>query len=57
MTGTSSNCAFANAYINGSVTDINTVINIYNSGMADAFRYTSDLDVGRKGIEHSMFRG
>jgi hypothetical protein len=57
MTGTSSDCAFANAYVNGTVTDINTIINIYKSGMADSFKFSSDPNVGRKGLDHSMYRG
>lgn len=57
MTGTSSDCAFADGYINGTITNIDTAINIYKSGLADAFRYSPDPNVGRKGIDKSMYRG
>jgi hypothetical protein len=57
MTGTSSDAAFSDAYVSGAVTDLNTALNIYNSGMADAFRYSGDKNLGRKGLNYSAFLG
>jgi putative alpha-1,2-mannosidase len=57
MTGTSSNAAFSDAYTSGVVTDINTVLNIYNAGIKDAMVYSSTPATGRKGIEQSLYYG
>jgi hypothetical protein len=57
MTGTSSDCAFADGYLNGTITNIDTVLKIYKSGLADALQYSPDSNTGRKGLDHSMFRG
>jgi hypothetical protein len=57
MTGTSSDAAFSDAYINGTIKDIDTVINIYNSGIANATKTPPNKYVGRKGMNESLFLG
>jgi hypothetical protein len=57
MTGTSSDAAFSDAYISGAVTDLSVALDIYNSGLNDAFRYSADSSCGRKGLEYSNFLG
>jgi hypothetical protein len=57
MTGTSSNAAFSDAYTSGVVTDLNTVLQIYNAGVKDATVYSTDPATGRKGIEESLYYG
>jgi hypothetical protein len=57
MTGTSSDCAFADAYTSGVITDIDTALNIYKSGLKDATQYSSDDVVGRKELKTSLFLG
>jgi putative alpha-1,2-mannosidase len=57
MTGTSSDAAFSDAYVSGAVTDLSTALNIYNSGMNDAFLDSGSNNAGRKGIKYSQFLG
>jgi hypothetical protein len=57
MTGTSSDAAFSDAYVNGVIKDISTVINIYNSGIANAMQTPTNKYVGRKGLNQSLYLG
>jgi hypothetical protein len=51
MTGTSSDCAFADAYTSGVITDMDTALNIFNSGYKDAYIVPDYQDkYGRKGL-------
>ncbi|MDR2369608.1 MAG: GH92 family glycosyl hydrolase [Mycoplasmataceae bacterium] len=57
MTGTSSDAAFADAYVSGAITDLNTALNIYNSGMKDAFTCSQNPGTGRKGLNYASSLG
>ena len=57
MTGTSSDVAFANAYLSGAV-DTKTALDAFDAGFKNATTVsTHNSGVGRKGLDRSMFLG
>jgi L-amino acid N-acyltransferase YncA len=57
MTGTSSDAAFSDAYINETIKDIATITSIYNAGIANATETPTNKYVGRKGMNQSIYLG
>ncbi|MET0302718.1 MAG: GH92 family glycosyl hydrolase [Microbacteriaceae bacterium] len=56
MTGTSSDVAFAEAYINGAL-DTDTALDAYDAALKNATVLPTSSGVGRKGLDRSIFLG